>query len=589
VNEDEAKAVAAAAAQCVTWGGWRRWGPVMRYGRLFTPGTDVGGGAYPMKPDYAGRNAYPRAADSGLLYAEGYACRPRGMRIPVNWAWCLDGETVVDPGSSQPGTAYFGVALRSGYVRRVHEAQRDDDGSDGFTWAFTRHEQENPPLDPAADIVLDLGRDIPSSVRDWALTSERHPGRAGQPPAWVLDELLRFGGQRPPDPPDPWLHYLGFPPAGQRAPDTGAGPQRAREAAPSGTPLPVPYAWYLVRLADWFDSGMALQCSGRTGGVFADDGTVLGKIRDGDSLDTLIRMAEEHRPQCEWAVSPGDERGHPEPTGQKHAGVHLKWVTGPRAERSFAVLNRLDYNVWDAWLHPAHREGQAVGEEPPVRLTRNGVSYEMALTAAFRAMGEEMPEEFAGVYLPFELPAEERAPSSAPLPMSYARYLIRRSGGFGSGLQLHCSGRTGSVNSDNGVILEEPVQDGDSLDTLIRMAGEHRPRCEWAVCPADERERPELTVEKRAEVHLKWRMGYQAEKDFAVLHRLDHKVWDAWLHPLHLEGHRVIREPPVLLTGNGVSYEMALAAVFRAMGEEMPEKFGVFYLYDRPKPDPPGA
>jgi hypothetical protein len=29
--------------------------------------------------------------------------------------------------------------------------------------------------------------------------------------------------------------------------------------------------------------------------------------------------------------------------------------------------------------------------------------------------------------------------------------------------------------------------------------------------------------------------------------------------------------------------------IFRAMGEEMPEKFGVFYLYDRPKPDPPGA
>jgi hypothetical protein len=51
----------------------------------------------------------------------------------------------------------------------------------------------------------------------------------------------------------------------------------------------------------------------------------------------------------------------------------------------------------------------------------------------------------------------------------------------------------------------------------------------------------------------------------------------------------VIREPPVLLTGNGVSYEMSLAAIFRAMGDEMPEKFGVVYLYDRPKPDAPGA
>jgi hypothetical protein len=302
--------VAAVAAQCVTWGGWRRWGPVMRYGRLFTPGTDAGGGAYPMKPDYAGRNAYPRAADSGLLYAEGYACYPRGMRVPVNRAWCLDGETVVDPGASQPGTAYFGLALRPGYVRRVREAQRNDDGSDGFTWAFTRHERENPPLDPAADIVLDLGRDIPSSVRDWALTSERHPGRATAPPGWILDELLRFGDHRPADP-DPYLQPLLLS-AGQRVPDTAAGPEGGRVVASSGAPLS--HAGYQVRLADWFDSGMALQCSAQTGGVFSDDGTVLAQIRDGDGLDTLIRWADEHRPGCERAASPGGEPEHQEPT-----------------------------------------------------------------------------------------------------------------------------------------------------------------------------------------------------------------------------------------------------------------------------------
>ena len=67
-NEDEAKTVAAVAAQCLTWGGWRRWGLIMRYGRLFTPGTDAGGGQYPMFPGWAGRNAYRRATDSGLLY-----------------------------------------------------------------------------------------------------------------------------------------------------------------------------------------------------------------------------------------------------------------------------------------------------------------------------------------------------------------------------------------------------------------------------------------------------------------------------------------------------------------------------------------
>jgi hypothetical protein len=573
MTEDEAKAVAAVAAECVTWGGWRRWSPVMRYGRLFTPGTDVGGGACPMSADYAGRNAYPRAVDSGLLYAEGYTCRPRGRRVPAKWAWCLDGETVVDPGADQPGTAYFGVALRPGYLRRVHEAQCNDDGSDGFRWAFTRGERENPPLDPAADIVLDLGRDIPSSVRDWALTSDRHPGRATAPPAWILDELLRFGDHRPPEP-DPYLQPLLLS-AGQRGPDTAAGPQERRDVASSAAPLS--YAWYQVRLADWFDSGMALQCSGQAGSVFSEDGNVLGQIRDGDGLDTLIRWADEDRPGRERAASPGGEPEDQEPAGEKQAEVRLDWVTGPMAKSSFAVLHRLDYNVWDAWLRPWPRAGEGDGE-PPVRLTRNGVSYEMALAAVFRAMGDALPEEFAVVCPPFELPAEQDTLLKAPLPMSYARYLIRRAGGIGTGLQLHCSGRTGGITSDNGSILEDPVQDGDSLDTLILMADEHRPRCEWARCPADERERPELTVEKRTEVHLKWSRGYLAEKDFAVLHRLDHQVWDAWRQPSHLEGQRVIVEPPVLLTREDVSYEMALAAVFRAIGDEMPEAFRVFPL-----------
>jgi hypothetical protein len=195
------------------------------------------------------------------------------------------------------------VALRPGYVRRVREAQRNDDGGEGFMWAFTHHEVNeviNPPLDPATDIVLDLGRDIPSSVRDWALTSERHPGGTRQPPAWVFEELLRFGGRRPPDPADQWLHFLGLPLAGQLPPDAGAGPQGPGDTEPSEAPLSVSYASSLVRRADWLDSGMALQCSGQTGGVFTDDGAIIGKIRIGDSLDTLIRMADERRPQCGW-------------------------------------------------------------------------------------------------------------------------------------------------------------------------------------------------------------------------------------------------------------------------------------------------
>jgi hypothetical protein len=44
MNADEAVAVAAVAAQCLTWSGWRRWEPVMRYVRLFTlldPAADI--------------------------------------------------------------------------------------------------------------------------------------------------------------------------------------------------------------------------------------------------------------------------------------------------------------------------------------------------------------------------------------------------------------------------------------------------------------------------------------------------------------------------------------------------------------------
>lgn len=32
-----------------------------------------------MMPALAGKNAYRRAVDSGLLYAEGYTCRPAGI------------------------------------------------------------------------------------------------------------------------------------------------------------------------------------------------------------------------------------------------------------------------------------------------------------------------------------------------------------------------------------------------------------------------------------------------------------------------------------------------------------------------------
>jgi hypothetical protein len=328
----------------------------------------------PTLSGYPGKNAYRLAMDSGLLYAEGYACV--NGSITTYSAWCLDDETVVHPGLSEPGTAFFGVALRSDYVRQVYESYRDNDHPNGgFRYVFTG----SRPLDPATDIILDLGRDIPSWVREWALSAQPHPGGT-RAPAWVLDELLGFGDRRPQNP-DAYLQLF-VQPVGQR----------------SEAPLPMSYARYLIR-CDHPDWGIWLTCSGRTGGVCSDNGTLLNKIKDGDSLDTLIRWADEHRLGCEWAVCPGDEREHPELTVQKRAEVHLQWTRDFLAHRSFAKLHRLDYNVWDAWLHPTHLEGQIVREEPPVLLTRNGVSYEMALTAVFRAMGNEIPEEFAVVYL----------------------------------------------------------------------------------------------------------------------------------------------------------------------------------------------
>jgi hypothetical protein len=391
VTEDEAKAVAAVAALCLTWSGWRRWEPVMRYGRLFTPGTDaVSDGVRAIQPMYAGREAYRMAVDSGLLYAEGYATYllPGGVpRTLWAWAWCLDGETVVAPPTIIEGTAFFGVALKPQYMRRVYEAQRGDDG-EGFWWAFTRGDREIPPLDPAADIALDLGRDIPSPVREWALTAERHPGPPRRPPDWVVTELIG-AGPRPvaEDPLRVMRELLGAPPVGHDPLDGLFVPAPSHHQGP-GTAPSGPYSRYMVRWADWLNSGMALQCGGKAGGAFSDDGDIVGMIRDGDSVATLMRMADEHRPRCEWEASvAGEEAVEP---GYTPAEVRLQ-----AAGRTFAVLRRLEYHVWDAWSHRAAQGGAAAG----VRVTRNGVSYETALAAVFRAMGDDMPARFGVNYL----------------------------------------------------------------------------------------------------------------------------------------------------------------------------------------------
>jgi hypothetical protein len=178
VTEDEAETVAKLATAMGQSVNTRQlYGPVMRYGRLFTPGTEIPAVADQRNSGYPGKNAYRLALDSGLLYAEGYA-RVNG-RITTYSAWCLDGETVVHPELSRPGTAFFGVALRPDYVRRVYDSHPDNDHPQG-------------------------------------LSCQPHPGDAAAP-AWVLDELLRFGDRRPQNP-DPYLRPLAQPPAMDEGP-----------------------------------------------------------------------------------------------------------------------------------------------------------------------------------------------------------------------------------------------------------------------------------------------------------------------------------------------------------------------------------
>jgi hypothetical protein len=54
----------------------------------------------------------------------------------------------VDPGSREPGTAYFGVALTSDYMRRNYEAHRSARGTDLFRQLLPRNDSAvvNPPV-----------------------------------------------------------------------------------------------------------------------------------------------------------------------------------------------------------------------------------------------------------------------------------------------------------------------------------------------------------------------------------------------------------------------------------------------------------
>jgi hypothetical protein len=294
-------------------------------------------------------------------------------------------------------------------------------------------------------------------------------------------------------------------------------------------------------------------------------------IQDGDSVATLMRMADEHRPRCEREEHVAAEAA--EEPAYTPAEARLQ-----SAGRTFAVLHRLDYHTWDAWLRPADAHDAAAG----ARVTRNCCSYEMAVAAVFRAMGAAMPADFTTVYAgeqpdPASIPAVELSvPPGSRLPMSYERHLIRYGHhDDGHNMMVQESGRTAGIDGVEGSILEYGVADGTSLATLIQRAGERWPIDMWTICPADERAHPELTVQKNAGVYLSWYV--RGEQHRAALRRQASGTWDAWVCPLRAKPPRR-NEPTQLLTPASVSYEMALAAIVRALGDDMPTGFAVAYL-----------
>ena len=61
------------------------------------------------------------------------------------------------------------VALDPDDMRRVQQSDRDDYGNTFHGVSIGARERFGPLPDPASDIAGPVGRDIPASVRDWAL------------------------------------------------------------------------------------------------------------------------------------------------------------------------------------------------------------------------------------------------------------------------------------------------------------------------------------------------------------------------------------------------------------------------------------
>lgn len=121
----------------------------------------------------------------------------------------------------------------------------------------------------------------------------------------------------------------------------------------------------------------------RCGAAASKNPGLAGARHDVRSTVRSLVCAVSHRSYCEWTIIRDDEHENPELTVERLARVNLRWTTSERAGQWFAELFRIDHYVWDAWLYP-----KGTRTRQPRRLTRNGTSYEMALMAIYRAMGD---------------------------------------------------------------------------------------------------------------------------------------------------------------------------------------------------------
>lgn len=112
--------------------GWLYTGPLdllLRQGMSFTP--PAFGAALPLGTCYTVAISVAMA-DPAMVYCEGYALLS-GTPIPHAWC-CTEYGEVIETFLKTPATEYYGIALRTEYVRKVAMRQGDPESSALDDW-----------------------------------------------------------------------------------------------------------------------------------------------------------------------------------------------------------------------------------------------------------------------------------------------------------------------------------------------------------------------------------------------------------------------------------------------------------------------